>query len=84
MKRIYILMLALLPLSVPVHAEDVLKRGTCAEAPGSSFAFGLFREVAARDDGNIVFISPLSASMALSMTASGAEGSTLVEMLDAL
>lgn len=84
MKRIYILMLALLPLSVPVHAEDVLKRGTGAEAPGSSFTFGLFREVAAMDESNIVFISPVSASLALSMTASGAEGTTQREMLDAL
>lgn len=77
-------MLALLPLSVPVHAEDVHGRGTGASVPGSSFTFGLFRDIVSNDRGNIVFISPLSASMALSMTAAGADGTTLQEMTGAL
>lgn len=84
MKRFYILMLALLPLTAAAQAEDVLKRGTDAEASGSSFAFGLFQDIAAYDESDIVFISPLSASIALSMTAAGAEGATQEEMLRAL
>ncbi len=84
MKRIYILMLALLPLTAAAQAEGVLKRGTGAEASGSSFAFGLFQDIAAYDESDIVFISPLSASIALSMTAAGAEGATQEEMLRTL
>lgn len=84
MKRIYILMLALLPLTAAAQAEDVLKRGTGAEASGSSFTFGLFQDIAAYDESDIVFISPLSASIALSMTAAGAEGATQEEMLRTL
>ena len=53
-------------------------------APGSSFAFGLFQDITAYDESDIVFISPLSASIALSMTAAGAEGATQEEMLRTL
>ena len=84
MKRLCILMLALLPITAAAQAEDVLKRGTGAEASGSSFAFGLFQDIAAYDESDIVFISPLSASIALSMTAAGAEGATQEEMLRTL
>lgn len=84
MKRLCILMLALLPITAAAQAEDVLKRGTGAEASGSSFTFGLFQDIAAYDESDIVFISPLSASIALSMTAAGAEGATQEEMLRTL
>lgn len=77
-------MLALLPITAAAQAEDVLKRGTGAEASGSSFAFGLFQDIATYDESDIVFISPLSASIALSMTAAGAEGATQEEMLRTL
>ena len=77
-------MLALLPITAAAQAEDVLKRGTGAEASGSSFAFGLFQDITAYDESDIVFISPLSASIALSMTAAGAEGATQEEMLRTL
>jgi len=77
-------MLALLPITAAAQAENVLKRGTGAEAPGSSFAFGLFQDITAYDESDIVFISPLSASIALSMTAAGAEGATQEEMLRTL
>ena len=56
-------MLALLPITAAAQAEDVLKRGTGAEASGSSFAFGLFQDIAAYDESDIVFISPLSLLM---------------------
>ena len=46
------------------------------------FAFDLFRQIA-KEDKNF-FISPLSASLALSMTANGAAGGTALEMKDVL
>ena len=55
-----------------------------AQAPGSSFVYGLFRDIAAGDKSNIVFVSPMSASLALSMTAAGADGRTQEEMIGAL
>jgi serine protease inhibitor len=49
------------------------------------FAFGLLREVArAHEPGDNVFLSPLSASMALGMTMNGAAGETHGEMRDML
>ncbi|HEX2094096.1 MAG TPA: serpin family protein [Longimicrobiaceae bacterium] len=44
------------------------------------FAFGLLREVDRADTASNIFISPLSASMALGMTTNGARGATLEEM----
>ena len=78
------MMFVLLPFMVSAQTEDVLKRGTGAEASGSSFAFGLFQDAVSYDGSDVVFISPLSASMALSMTANGAEEATLAEMLSVL
>ena len=43
------------------------------------FAFNLYHEIQKTESGNL-FISPLSISMALSMTANGASDSTLTEM----
>lgn len=52
---------------------------------GNSFAFDLLREVnAAEEPGRNVFISPLSASMALGMTLNGARGETFDAMRQAL
>ena len=42
----------------------------------NGFAFGLLREVNREEAGENVFISPLSASMALAMTTNGARGAT--------
>ena len=42
---------------------------------GNDFAFDLLKQVAAAESGNL-FLSPVSASMALGMAASGAEGET--------
>jgi serine protease inhibitor len=54
-------------------------------AGSNSFAFGLFGAIvdAASPDSN-VFVSPLSASMALGMTATGAAGTTLDSMRSVL
>jgi serpin B len=48
------------------------------------FAFDLLREASARDTASNVFLSPLSASMALGMTMNGARGETFTGMRTAL
>jgi serine protease inhibitor len=48
------------------------------------FAFGLLRETVAGDTARNVFLSPLSASMALGMAMNGAAGATLEEMRETL
>jgi serine protease inhibitor len=45
-------------------------------ASSNTFAFDLFHEINSSQRGDNVFISPLSASMALGMTANGAGGQT--------
>jgi serine protease inhibitor len=51
----------------------------------NAFAFGLLREVEAMTpDSPNTFLSPLSASMALGMAATGADGDTWTQMRDAL
>ena len=55
-----------------------------AVSAGNGFTFALLREVNARKQGENVFISPLSASMALGMTANGANGATETAMRDVL
>jgi serine protease inhibitor len=50
----------------------------------NAFAFDLLRELTLASDSANVFISPLSASMALGMTMNGAEGETWSQMRDAL
>lgn len=72
MRRVFAMLLSLIPLTA------------AAQAPGSSFVYGLFRDIAAGDKSNIVFVSPMSASLALSMTAAGADGRTQEEMIGAL
>ncbi len=52
---------------------------------GNDFAFRFFNQVCSSEkEKPNVFISPLSASLALSMTANGAAGNTLTEMLTTL
>src|SRR4026208_62649 len=53
-------------------------------AGSNEFAFDLFRAGNASQHKANVFISPLSASMALGMTANGANGATYDEMRSAL
>jgi serpin B len=48
------------------------------------FGFNLLREVSARDTSSNVFLSPLSASMALGMTMNGARGETFTGMRSTL
>ena len=60
--------MALMP--VVAQADDNIEGGTAGAVP--SFAFELFQEVVSNDGSDVVFISPMSASLALSMTANGA------------
>lgn len=53
-------------------------------AAGNIFTFALFERVSGAQAGDNVFISPLSASLALGMTMNGAAGETLSEMRGAL
>lgn len=53
-------------------------------ASSNTFAFGLLREVDASWKDRNVFLSPLSASMALGMTMNGANGTTFDEMRSTL
>jgi serine protease inhibitor len=48
------------------------------------FAFKLFREISRQEGDSNIFISPLSAAMALGMTYNGAAGSTQVAMQEVL
>lgn len=50
----------------------------------NDFGFRLLREVNVASPAGNVFLSPLSASMALGMTMNGAEGTTFTEMRSAL
>ena len=52
-------------------------------ADAGTFAFKLFQQVALEENGSF-FISPLSASLALSMTANGTAGSTATQMKEVL
>src|SRR6185503_14747958 len=47
---------------------------------GNGFSLALFRQLAKAQPGKNVFVSPLSASMALGMTMNGARGTTLDAM----
>ena len=73
----------------PVKRIDALPRTlTAAEQKvaraGNGFSFSLFREVSRAQPDSNVFVSPLSASMALGMTMNGAAGETYDGMRAAL
>jgi serpin B len=64
----------------------LVRRESFADMPlGTAFAFDLLRNVAKEEtEGGNVFISPLSANIALSMLSVGAAGETRQEILQAL
>jgi len=68
--------------------EELPRDLTLAErtviSSANAFGLDLFRRLAADDRDENVFISPLSAYLALGMTANGAAGETLAEMRAAL
>lgn len=51
---------------------------------GNHFAFNLFREATREQGEGNIFLSPVSASMALGMAMNGASGQTLTEMRETL
>lgn len=76
------------PSGPPAEVTALPRPLTAQEAvvieASNRFAFGLLRTVVDSSEGRNVFLSPLSASMALGMTANGAAGETRAEMLAAL
>jgi serine protease inhibitor len=72
------------PADGPRRIEALPRPLTLAEqeviASSNAFAFALLREVYTREQSPNVFISPLSASMALGMTLNGAAGGTFDAM----
>ena len=55
-----------------------------AVAANNAFAVGLYAEVLKKEQGKNVLTSPISATLALTMTYAGAEGTTKSEMASAL
>jgi serine protease inhibitor len=66
-----------LPRALTASEQEVIRAS-------NRFAFDLLREVERRDSASNVFLSPLSASMALGMTMNGARGETFTAMRGAL
>ena len=66
-----------LPRDLTAGEQQVLKAG-------NQFSLALFRQLAKAQPGKNVFVSPLSASMALGMTMNGAHGTTLDAMRSTL
>ena len=62
-----------LPRDLTTGEQQVLRAG-------NQFSLALFRQLAKAQPGKNVFVSPLSASMALGMTMNGAHGATLDAM----
>jgi serpin B len=93
MKRIALLLLPLFLLScsdestgpeTPTPLRSITSGEREVLRANSAFGFTLFRTVAAATPEANVFLSPLSVSMALGMTANGAAGDTWVAMRQAL
>ena len=81
-KTVCIMLAAAMALPFAAQADDNIEGGAAGAVP--SFAFGLFQDIVSNDGSDIVFLSPLSASQALSMTANGASETTRQEMLSVL
>lgn len=72
----------------PVHIEALPRSLSAAEVEAiqasNAFGFDLLRETAGEDPRSSVFLSPLSASMALGMALNGAAGETYEDMRSTL
>lgn len=73
---------------IPIDAPPVVIDMTVAESravtQSMDFGFDLFRRLCGESGGEDVFMSPLSASMAMSMLANGASGESQAQILTAL
>lgn len=65
---------------VAVGADNPLPASDSATAATNAFAFHLYRQVAAEDDGANLFFSPYSLEVALGIACHGARGETAEEM----
>jgi serine protease inhibitor len=76
------------PDGAPTQLEQLPRTLTTAESEmlraSNDFAFGILRETVRTDAAPNVLLSPLSATLALSMAMNGATGATLDEMRSAL
>ena len=76
------------PIGPPKELTSLPRPLTAAEqrvaSSGNAFTFSLFKQVSAAQPDSNVFISPLSASMALGMAMNGANGATYDAMRAAL
>jgi serine protease inhibitor len=70
--------------TAPVPARPLTAAEQAVVRGSNAFAFRLLNEVLARDTTENTILSPLSASLALGMTANGARGETLDSMLAVL
>jgi serine protease inhibitor len=64
--------------------RDVTVQEKALVESSNRFGFSFFDEMVAQSDGDNLFVSPLSVSLALGMTWNGARGSTEVGMRDCL
>ena len=72
------------PATLDALPRALTDREQLVASAGNSFSFSLFRQINKAQPDSNVFISPLSASMALGMTLNGAAGATADEMRGAL
>jgi serine protease inhibitor len=75
-----VLCLAMIVSAGGLVAQDVKAPANPAVAAGGDFAFDLYAQLAKENDGENMFFSPYSMSIALAMTAEGARGKTAEEM----
>lgn len=81
MKKIILFFAALAVLFCSCCAQRKAQKNKTPDIDKTDYVFGLFDRVAGQDN---VFVSPLSLSLALAMTATGAEGETYEQMVATL
>lgn len=82
-----LVILSAIKIVFPQSAEEIASIDAIDRAVGKAnneFGFKLFSGIVKEDFGDNIFISPLSASMALAMTYNGARGETQEGMAEAL
>jgi len=67
-------------VEIPELPRSISKSEQTLIESSNAFGFELFKIISNKANGNNLFVSPVSVSMALGMTANGAAGSTLEAM----